>query len=258
MIEKVKTAFWFAGRPKHWNHAVELFKRKFRENKDTEALRAEATAWAAARAVSVDEALVNLGIIDAGISAKVMPNSLLEEATALAEKSEIKMGGPGDLNLLHAIVSGSKPKRIIETGVAYGWSSLAILSALEGNEGARLVSVDMPYPKMNNEAFVGIVVSERFRNAWTLVREPDRQGIEKAVQIFSNEIDLCHYDSDKSWWGRQYGFKWLWEALKPGGIFISDDIQDNMAFAEFVEDKKLNFSVTESDGKYVGILKKPI
>ena len=47
-------------------------------------------------------------------------------------------------------------------------------------------------------------------------------------------IDLCHYDSDKSWWGRAYAFL-LWKALKPGGLFISDDIQDNMFFAEFVK-----------------------
>ncbi len=65
----------------------------------------------------------------------------------MAKKSQVSMGGPGDLQLLHAAVYLSGAKRIIETGVAYGWSSLAILSAIEKRPEAKLVSVDMPYPK---------------------------------------------------------------------------------------------------------------
>ena len=70
------------------------------------------------------------------------------------------------------------------------------------------------------------------------------------------EIDLCHYDSDKSWWGRAYAYPLLWNALKPGGLFISDDIQDNMYFANFAKSKSLPFAVTKSDGKYVGLIRK--
>jgi len=114
----------------------------------------------------------------------------------------------------------------------------------------------MPYPKMGNESFVGIVVPERFKTNWSLVRLPDRPGVRKAIALHNGKIDLCHYDSDKSWYGRNYAFPLLWDALVEGGVFISDDIQDNMAFAEFVEEKKLAFAVTESEGKYVGILRK--
>jgi len=114
----------------------------------------------------------------------------------------------------------------------------------------------MPYPKMNNEAFVGIVVPERLRGSREIIREPDRPGIKKAIARAGGIIDLCHYDSDKSWWGRQYGYPLLWNALRSGGIFISDDIQDNMAFADFVAECQLNFSVTEYGGKYIGIVRK--
>src|SRR5262249_40277160 len=146
------------------------------------------------------------------------------------EHSAVRMGGPGDVNLLYAAVKLSGAWRVVETGVAYGWSSLAILAALDGRDGARLVSVDMPYPKINNEAFVGIAVPERLRGRWRLIHAPDRHGLERAIAEAGGTIDLCHYDSDKSWWGRQYGFPLLWEALRPGGVFISDDVQDNMAF----------------------------
>ena len=147
-------------------------------------------------------------------------------------------------------------KCIVETGVAYGWSSLAILNAISINGKGKLFSVDMPYPKMGNEDFVGIVVPENLKSSWLLVREPDRCGLDKVISMTGGSIDLCHYDSDKSWWGRAYAFPLLWKALKPGGLFISDDIQDNMFFAEFVKLKSLPFAVTKSDGKFIGLIRK--
>lgn len=253
MIEKIKTVFWFSRRPNHWAQAVELAVRKFRTNHDKPEDRYEASAWAAERAVPVEEALANIGIPCALNSFPVISPGLLKEGEALAGQSNITMGGPGDINLLHAAAVLSGATKVIETGVAYGWSSLALLAALQGRENAKLVSVDMPYPKRNNEAFVGIVVPEHLRKPWHIIREPDRYGLKKAIDLIGGKIDLCHYDSDKSWWGRQYSYPLLWDALVPGGVFISDDIQDNMAFAQFVEERKIKFSVTRFDGKYVGI-----
>ena len=166
------------------------------------------------------------------------------------------MGGAGDINLLYAATILSGALHVVETGVAYGWSSLAILAALESRDGGWLVSVDMPYPKMNNEDFVGIVVPERLRNQWALVREPDRNGLVKAMARFGGSIDLCHYDSDKSWYGRQFGYRLMWEALRSGGVFISDDIQDNFAFREFVEANQLVYAITGYEDKFVGIARK--
>ncbi len=48
----------------------------------------------------------------------------------------------------------------------------------------------------------------------------------------------------------------LWSALVPGGVFISDDIQDNAAFSEFVKNHDLTFAVTEYERKFVGIARK--
>lgn len=49
----------------------------------------------------------------------------------------------------------------------------------------------------------------------------------------------------------------MWEALRPGGVFISDDIQDNFAFREFVEANRLVYAITGYEGKFVGIVRKP-
>lgn len=253
MIEKLRTALWFAQRPSHWQHAVALTWRKLLPNKDAPELRAMARAWAVEHAVPVTEALNKVGIYG---DARGMDPMLLEYGTELAAKSAAKMGGPGDLDLLSDAVRMTTACRVIETGVAYGWSSLAILAAMETNGRGELISVDMPYPKMGNEDFVGIVVPERLRDHWKLIRQPDRPGLEKAIAAFDGKIDLCHYDSDKSWWGRGYAFPLLWDALMPGGLFIADDIQDNLFFAEFAKSKDLPFAVTMSEGKYVGLIRK--
>jgi len=255
--EKLRTGLWFLRRPVYWPHARELAARKIRPNRDSQKDRERASAWAAKRAISVVAALTKVGLIDGDTTTAIFPPTLLEGGNLLAERSGAKMGGPGDLNLLYAATKLSGSNRVVETGVAYGWSSLAILAALEDRAEARLVSVDMPYPKMNNEPWVGIVVPSPMRTNWELMREPDRRGLEKAIARFGGRIDLCHYDSDKSYWGRTYAYPLLWRALVPGGVFISDDIQDNMAFAEFVEKRELTFAVTEYEGKFVGITRRP-
>jgi predicted O-methyltransferase YrrM len=254
VIEKLKTAVWFAGRPTHWLQAAELGLRKLRPDRDGPDHAREARLWAVERAVSVPFALRAIGL-DGPVP--VLDRAIRAEGEALAAHSAVVMGGPADLDLLYAAVRLSNAYSVIETGVAYGWSSLAILAALEGREGAHLVSVDMPYPKMNNDDFVGIVVPDRFRKNWELVRQPDRNGLKSALSLVGGSIDLCHFDSDKSYYGRQFAYPLLWDALSPGGIFISDDIQDNLAFQEFVEAKGAPFAVTESAGKHVGLVRKP-
>ena len=82
--------------------------------------------------------------------------SLLLQSQKLARKSMIKMGGPGDLDLLFDTVRLTNATKVIETGVAYGWSSLAILHAMSLNKNGALISVDMPYPKMETSLTLGL------------------------------------------------------------------------------------------------------
>ena len=114
----------------------------------------------------------------------------------------------------------------------------------------------MPYPGKNNENDVGIVVPENLKKNWILIRKPDKPGIKEALSKISGKVDLCHYDSDKSWWGRHYAYPLLWDSLKSNGLFISDDIQDNLYFSEFVKEKVLNFAVVQYQGKFIGLIRK--
>lgn len=255
MIEKVKTAAWFAQRPRFWPHMLALTLRKLDGSAAHETQVDAATAWAAERARPVTETLSALGLTETQTAA--LDPQLLAEGAQRAARSGVVMGGPGDLELIYRATLALKAERVVETGVAYGWSSLAALAALR-QTGGRLASVDMPYPKANNEAFVGIVVPEAWRDRWTLVREPDRNGITRAIAAFGGQpLDLVHFDSDKSYAGRMYAYPLLWAALRSGGLFVSDDIQDNFGFRDFAQRLGLTPHITESDGKFVGILRKP-
>ncbi len=109
-----------------------------------------------------------------GISlAERYPEEWLEAERRTAEVP-VAMGGAANVELLYDVVRSLRPDRVLETGVALGWSSLAILLALESLGHGELVSIDMPYPGMKNDAFVGIAVPSHLHSRWTLIRRPDR------------------------------------------------------------------------------------
>ena len=215
----------------------------------------ESLKWCRELALSTEEAVKRIS--GKGIEKPIEKrySSIFEDAERIAQNSPIKMGGAGNLNLLYWLSTHQNAENIIETGVAYGWSSLALILSLQDRQTGKLVSIDMPYPKLDNEEHVGCVVPESMRSRWELIRLPDRQGLPKALSILGT-IDLCHYDSDKTYIGRMWAYPRLWKALKKGGLLISDDIEDNIAFRDFSQELKLEPFVIKTGEKYVGILQK--
>jgi predicted O-methyltransferase YrrM len=256
-MAKMRSALFYLRRPAYWAHLQQRAIKPFLPNFDSSAHREKALRWARARAVPLGEALTRMKLIDEpGGGFPALSPQLVQRATRNAKRSGCIMGGAGHIDLIYAAAKLSGATAAIETGVAYGWSSLAFLAAM-AEKGGRLVSVDRPYPGAGNEPFVGIAVPGAMRENWHIVREPDRHGLRKAVARFPGGIDIAHYDSDKSYRGRMYAYPILWAALKPGGIFLSDDIQDNMAFADFVDRRRISFTVAAAAGKYVGMAIKP-
>lgn len=172
-----------------------------------------------------------------------------------------KMGGPGNKSLLFSLVKGTRATTVVETGVAYGWSSLAILLALRENGGGRLLSSNLHYREYDgDDRYVGCAVPDELRTMWTVVPKSDAQAI---PEIFAqvNAVDLIHYDSAKSYSGRLATYPLLWNALRVGGLFVSDDIDDNLGFDHFCRMLKLTPIIVETPrpgkpSKYVGIIKK--
>lgn len=251
---KIRTLGWFIVRPKYWIQTWGILVRSFYRAKEES--RAEAEQWAEKAKVSEEVALKKLLNATEVADPKLVYKDVFQKADEVAKNTPVKMGGAGNLRMLYNLARSKRPLKAIETGVAYGWSALTFLLVIQENKG-QLVSVDMPYVKMNNEDFVGCVVPETLRANWELIREPDRTGLKKALKKFNGSINFCHYDSDKSYAGRMWAYPKLWKALESGGIFISDDIGDNVAFREFSEKVNAEPMVVKDGHRFIGILIKP-
>jgi hypothetical protein len=161
------------------------------------------------------------------------PNEF-RKATEIINGQSFNWGGQGNISLNYNLAEALKAESVLETGVAYGWSTLSILLSLKERPAGELVSVDMPFFGVTNEKDIGCVVPQKLRSPWTLLPYADKDGIPKALRRLKNP-DFCHYDSDKSYSGKSWAFPKLWEALKPGGVLAVDDISDNLAFRDFAK-----------------------
>ena len=218
-----------------------------------------ATRWADTIAVDADR-------VD--FLAQAGPRSLAADFPAeiaaaqdMEERFPTQKGWGGSAELIYAICEAIQARTVVETGVAQGFSTLAMLLSVTKRDG-HVYSVDMPAVALKDANEVGIVVPQHLRSSWSLFPYPDSVGLGKVLSRVA-QIDFCHYDSDKSYEGRCIAYPLLWRRLRPGGLFMSDDIADNTAFRDFSEELGLPPIVLKSAGagtsndRYVGLLRKP-
>lgn len=219
--------------------------------------REEAIRRCQAAAITVEE-LLSLWDLPPETRFSLGHGPLLEERAKIAVSRGFSVAGGANLDVVHAALLRTNTVKALETGVAAGWSTLALLTWITSQPQGRLVSVDRPYPGSRSNDYVGAVVPDGLATSgrWQLLNLPDRLGIPRALRALG-EVDLVHYDSDKTPEGRRFAYPILYRALRPGGIFISDDVGDNMAFWEFVESNGLPALVVDVGDKFVGLIEKP-
>jgi hypothetical protein len=131
------------------------------------------------------------------------------------------------------------------------------LSALDKNNKGTLYSSDFPYFRLENpEQYIGILVQDdNLKSKWHLDTNGDEINLPKINALLGKQkIGLFHYDSDKSYSGRDFALKTLKNKFESSCIIIFDDIQDNLHFKELVEGEALKFSILEFQDKYVGLI----
>jgi len=175
-------------------------------------------------------------------------------ATQKLKVLPFKMGGGGIYPVLYFLTRLYRPEIVLETGVAAGYSSNAFLSALKRNEYGCLFSSDFPYFRINNpESYIGILVDDKLKVGWNLFIEGDKINL----PIICNKIDkvdIFHYDSDKSYSGRDYALNLIRSKIHKETTIIFDDIQDNNYFKDFVHKYQCEFKIFVYNGKYVGMV----
>lgn len=220
--------------------------------------RQDATEWCRANAEPCGEYLQAL---DPGLWQETLrvTRDLGARGEAKLAAIGLDMGGGGNYELLYFLARRLKPGTVVETGVAAGWSSQAILEALRANaNGGRLWSSDFPYFRYDNpERLIGCVVDEELKNGWHLYIDGDRANLKRILRE-TTAIDLFHYDSDKSYAGREFAIGAVGPRLSANAAVIFDDIQDNFHFRDYVGARNVPWKVFEFGGKFVGLVGGPL
>jgi predicted O-methyltransferase YrrM len=257
---RIHTLLWYLKRPGLYPDLIRESKNYFLKSNlqlDGKDDKKEAEIWCERLSIDTKTALEKITGNKTFEPISKKYNKIFQKAQRVAKSCPVKMGGPGNVDLLYWISEHLKAKKVVETGVAYGWSSLAILLSLMQRENSTLISTDKPYPKLNNDDYVGCVVPDNLKSNWQMIKMADRDALPRALKRL-NTIDMCHYDSDKSYEGRKWAYPLLWEAIRFDGCFISDDINNNLAFHDFckkIDKKPFIIETTEESGiKYVGVL----
>lgn len=193
---------------------------------------------------------------------------LIAELETYAVGGGALTSGPGFMEACYAITRIVRPTTVVETGVAWGFSSAAILQALESNGSGRLYSVDLPAFRPGAQTLSGAAVPERLRKSgrWHLDLGPDRRMIPRVLHNIDT-IDLFVYDSDKSYAGMRHTWALVWPRLSAGALMMLDDIHLHDALLDFADAKGVSplimhkpaaRSVYRSSHIYsVGMLRKP-
>ena len=165
------------------------------------------------------------------------------------------LGGSGKSVLLYFLTRVYKPNNILETGVAAGFSSYAFLKAIERNKKGFLYSSDLPYFRIKNPIkYIGIVVPKKYKNKWRLYIQGDEINVSK-IKTKINSIDFIHYDSDKSYIGRNFFFNSVQNLITKKTLIIIDDLHNNIFFFDYVKKNKIrNYHILKHNNSYVGII----
>jgi len=257
MTNVIKSILWYITKPDYYSElsrvALILIKEKLHISKNTKKQTIYTKNMYRKIAISTEEAIFKLtGKKKFSLIRNIFKKEFFESEEK-ERKFPVKMGGAANLDLLYHLAEHLQAKKVIETGIASGWSSLSILLSLQKREHSILISTDKPYPGMNNETYVGSIVPSKLKEKWKIIKLPDRKAIPKSIKLLK-EVDLCHYDSDKTYEGRTWSYPRLWRSLRKGGIFISDDIGDNLGFHNFCKKIRKKPMIVENNGNFVGVL----
>jgi hypothetical protein len=117
-------------------------------------------------------------------------NKTESRAKEIFSSIDVELGGGGAYDLIYFITRLTRPSCVIETGVAAGFSSVAFLEAMDRNNHGHLYSSDFPYFRIGDpEKYIGVLVTEKLKNRWSLYVEGDKQNL----PIIKKAGRICRY-----------------------------------------------------------------
>jgi predicted O-methyltransferase YrrM len=142
---------------------------------------------------------------------------------------------------LYVLCKYRRPRVVVETGVAHGFSTFGILAALQENRVGELYSIDvlerMKLTGFAHDLWVDWLVPAHLRNRWHLVVGRSQDKLPSLLHELG-EIDIFLHDSEHTTKLMRFEYETAYKHLRRGGIIMSDDADDpsaREAFLEFAE-----------------------
>jgi hypothetical protein len=164
----------------------------------------------------------------------------------------------GDLRLAricYALARIIRPPLVVETGVCYGVTSAFLLKALNVNGGGVLHSIDLPPLGKDADQFVGRLIPNDLRSNWKLHRGASKKLL-PAVLRELGPISFFVHDSLHTYSNMKREFETVAPFLAPSAVVVSDDIEGNEAFPEWIATQRSQCSVAvqeESKQSLLGV-----
>jgi len=146
-------------------------------------------------------------------------------------------GHDADANLARVVwcaIRHLDPEMVLETGVARGVTSVLTLGAMQSNGGdGRLWSIDLPPMMSRWHEQSKVLVDEAAWPDWTYIRGSSRRTMSSTCASMGS-IDVFIHDSLHTPQTMKYEFEKAWPFMHSGSLLISDDVEGNSAFDDFV------------------------
>jgi predicted O-methyltransferase YrrM len=152
--------------------------------------------------------------------------------------------------LLYALVREARPAVVLEVGVANGRSTQVILSALDTNGAGQLVSVDID-PRAGGPA--------RGHPRWSLrVHTGGKSSTRELRQLMEElgPVDFFFHDAGHSYSEQYSEYLIGLEYLRPGGLFVSDDVDMSFAFLDVARRANVRPVALTDRRKVVGLFRR--
>lgn len=159
---------------------------------------------------------------------------------------------------LYVLCKIVKPDKVVETGVAYGLSSVYILQALHENQKGKLYSIDYVFRPWQSKEMIGKLIPEHLKNRWQLIFGTSSNNLKKLLTRLES-TDIFIHDSLHTYANMKFEFETAWPFIRKGGFLLSDDVLSNNAFYHFSSSKNLKpifLSQKGSSKSLMGILRK--
>jgi len=158
---------------------------------------------------------------------------------------------------LFSICFFSQPELIIETGVAYGFSSSYILLALSLLKKGKLISIDVLLRNEHRPEKFGIAIPSELKKRQQLIIGKSTEELKKLLQE-DTKIDIFLHDSLHTYKYMMEEYQIAWTFIKNHGFLVSDDVSDNNAFLDFSEKvgRKPIIIFDEIKKSYFGLIQK--